>query len=227
MISKKLVIFGNGGLASVVKFHCENVGFTIAGFSIDEEYLHSEQFEDLPNVSYQKILKYFSPHTHLLFIAIGASDMLGFVRQNRINTALVMGYELFSFAFVNDTLRGKIELGANTIILPGVTVDPFVKFGSGVIAWSGSTICHHTTIGDYSFVSPGATICGKVSVGEHCFIGGNSTVRDNLIIAPRSILGAGVVINQDTDPDGVYMPARHVRINKRSNEIMFTKDKRQ
>jgi len=220
-MSKNLVIFGNGGPASIVRYYCENMGLKVAGFTVDEDYRLTENFEGLPNVIFQNLTQKFSPSDHLLFIAIGASDMLGFARQEKMVKGIDMGYELFSHLSIDDVLKTKISLGVNSFIMPGCTVDPFVKIGDGVIAWNGSVICHHTSIGGYSFIAPGATICGKVTVGEHCFIGSNATIRDNLTIAPRTLIGAGAIINHDTESGSVYMPAKSSKLHLSSSEIKF------
>ena len=221
--AKALIIFGNGGLSSVVRFYCENAGIKIAAFTVDDDYLVSNTFENLPNLDFRQLSKKFSPKDYMLFIAIGASDMLGYSRQKKMRDGSSMGYELFSSAFLDSNLKEKISLGENSLIMPGCNVDPFVKFGDGVIAWNGSTICHHTTIGDYSFIAPGATICGRVNISEHCFIGSNATIRDNLLIAPRTLVGAGAIINNNTIPDCVHMPANSSMINHSSKEMSFYK----
>jgi len=220
-LSKDLIIFGNGGLSSVVKYYCALIGLKVAGFTVDENYLTSDTFEELPNVNFTDVTNYFPPEKFMLFIAIGASDLLGFVRQEKIISAFKMGYELFRHNFFNDDPKNKINIGENSIIMPNSHVDPYVKIGDGVIVWNGSTICHHTTIGDYSFIAPGATICGKVKVGNNCYIGSNATIRNNLCVANQTLIGAGAYINHDTDFQGVYLPAKSVKINRSSKEIKF------
>jgi len=220
---KMLIIFGNGGLSSVVRFYCENAGIKIASFTVDESYLNRVTFEGLPNVGFDGLTKKFLPNEHMLFIAIGASDMLGFARQEKMYEGSSMGYKLFSGALVDSSLKEKILLGKNSLIMPGCNVDPFVNFGDGVIVWNGATICHDTNVGNYSFIAPGATICGRVSVSDHCFIGSNATIRDNIIIAPKCIVGAGAIINHDTTKEGVYMPGRTAKLQYLSSEFMSQK----
>ena len=218
-MAKELIIFGNGGLASLVRYYCELQGIRVAGFTIDREYLAGDLFESLPNVVFKDASNKFPPSHYQLFIAIGATDLLGFSREEKMQEGQKMGYELFSFNFTKPAASAAVTTGRNTIIMPGCMVDPFVCFGDGIIAWNGSTICHHSTIGDYSFIAPGATICGKVTVKEHCFIGSNATIRDNIFLAPQTLVAAGAVITRDTEPGGVYMPARTVKIERKSNQI--------
>lgn len=196
--NKDLIIFGNGGLASVVRYYCENIGLKVAGFTVDEKYFTSDVFEELPNICFSDVNNTFPPTSHMLFVAIGASDMLGFKRQEKMNKAIQKGYKLFSHNFISCDIAKDTFIGVNTCIMPRCQVDPFVKIGDGVIVWNGATICHHTQIGNYSFIAPGAVICGKVTVGEHCFIGSNATIRDNLCLAPQTLVGAGAYIKHDT-----------------------------
>lgn len=220
-LEKDLIIFGNGGLASLVRVYCETEGIRVAGFVIDSGYRNAEHFDGLPNIDFQCAPDEFPPSNYQLFIAIGATDMLGFSRKEKMQIGRSMGYELFSFNFAQPNRSPNITIGKNTLIMPGSSVDPFVVFGAGIIAWNGSTICHHSTIGDYSFIAPGATICGKVIIQEHCFIGSNATIRDNIFLAAQTLVGAGAVITKSTEPGGVYMPARTVQISRQSDQIQF------
>jgi len=221
MKHQKLIIFGNGGLASVIRVYLENEGVDVAGFTIDESYLEDDEFEGLPNIGFNSIEQYFHPDDHQLFIAIGASDLMGFARQSKMAAGTKKGYELFRYAFPGSHPVNQLNIGENTFIMPGCHVDPFVKLGNGIIAWNGAVICHHTIIGDYSFIAPGATICGQVIIEDHCFIGSNATIRDNLHIANQTLIGAGAAITQDTDPEGVYLPARVSKLDRASINMKF------
>jgi len=219
MTNKDLIIFGNGGLASVVRFYCENVGIKVAGYSVDRDFLLDKTFEGLPNIGFDEIEERLNPSNHFLFIAIGSSDMLGDIREQKMREGENKGYELFSHIFKDDKLTSSISIGKNTFIMPGCHVDPFVKFGDGVIAWNGSCICHHTKIGDYTFIAPGVAICGRVTVGSHCFIGSNATVRDNVNLTDRTLIGAGAIITHDTEKNSTYMPARSVKIDNFKGDL--------
>lgn len=220
-MSKPLIIFGNGGLASVLRCYAESIGTRVAGYTLDKELHTSDSFEGLPNYCFENLPKHLNPADFQLFIAIGASDMLGFARRDKMTQGLQMGFDLFSHSFASNTPADKLVYGRNTFIMPNSSIDPFVVLGDGVIVWNGSTICHHTTVGDFSFIAPGATICGKVHIAEHCFIGSNATIRDNIFLAPRTLVGAGATITKNTAADSVYMPGKSVRLDKSSSELHF------
>ncbi len=218
--SRELIIFGNGGLASVVKFYTDKIGLKVACFCADGAYLEGDRFESLPNIAFEELARYFPPERYQMFVAIGASDMLGDVREKKMAESRKMGYSLYSYPG-SSHLQDRVQIGLNVFVMPGYSVDPFVMFGDGVIAWNGSVISHHTIVDDYSFIAPGAVICGKVNIGRHCFIGSNATIRDNLKIADRTLVGAGAVITHDTELGGVYLPAKTVRIGRSSDTMSF------
>lgn len=220
-MSKPLIIFGNGGLASVLRYYSESIGLSVAGYTLDKEFHTSDSFEGLPNYCFEELPKHLDPVNFQLFIAIGASDMLGFARQEKMMQGLQMGFDLFSHSFASNSPADKLVCGRNSLVMPSSSIDPFVVLGDGVVVWNGSTICHHTTVGDFSFIAPGATICGKVQISEHCFIGSNATIRDNIVLAPRTLVGAGATITKNTEVDSVYMPGRTVRLDRSSSELHF------
>ena len=47
-------------------------------------------------------------------------------------------------------------------------------------------------------------------MGEQAFVGVGAVLRDRIRIAPRSFIGAGAVVVNDTEADGAYVgnPAR-------------------
>lgn len=48
-------------------------------------------------------------------------------------------------------------------------------------------------------------VSGGVTIGESCFIGVNATLRDHIKVGERCVVGAGVLVLSDTDPEGVYI----------------------
>lgn len=42
-------------------------------------------------------------------------------------------------------------------------------------------------------------------IGEQCFIGVNATLRDHIKIGERCVIGAGVLLLSDAEPEGVYI----------------------
>ncbi len=89
------------------------------------------------------------------------------------------------------------QLGAATLVMPGVIINPFTTIGSCVICNTSSVIEHEVKIGDFSHIAPGAVIAGGVEIGKNCFIGANSIIKQGLKIGNNVIIGAGSVVLND------------------------------
>ena len=51
-------------------------------------------------------------------------------------------------------------------------------------------------------------VSGHCHIEPNCFLGVNSTVGHQVRIAQGTLLGAGATVTRDTEPNGVYMPAK-------------------
>jgi carbonic anhydrase/acetyltransferase-like protein (isoleucine patch superfamily) len=64
------------------------------------------------------------------------------------------------------------------------------------------------------FISSHVVISGGVRVGANSFLGVNSTVVDHVNIAPFTLLGAGCIVQESTEPEGVYAPVSTIEKRK-------------
>src|SRR6185436_3887870 len=109
--------------------------------------------------------------------------------------------------------------GDNCFILEDNTIQPFVTIGNNVTLWSGNHIGHHSVIDDHNFISSHVVVSGHCHIMSNCFLGVNSTIGHKVTIAKDTLLGAGAVVSKDTVEGGVYVPARSILLDKRSNDI--------
>ena len=98
-------------------------------------------------------------------------------------------------------------------------MQPFVKIGNNVILWSGNHIGHHSEIGDHNFISSHVVVSGQCKIKSNCFIGVNSTIGHGVTIAEKTLVGAGSVITKNTEQESVYVPARSVKLSKKSGDF--------
>jgi sugar O-acyltransferase (sialic acid O-acetyltransferase NeuD family) len=193
-----MVIFGIGELAQLARYYFEHdSNRTVAGFTADEFYVRSSEFQGLPLVSFDRVHEKFPPSEFDLFVAIGY-DSLNASRAEKCATAVTRGYALASYVSTRASVWPDLIVGANCFIMEDNTIQPFVKIGDGVIVWCGSTISHHVEIGDYSFIAAEVTISGGVKIGSHSFVGVNATLREHVTIGRDCIVGAGALILGDT-----------------------------
>ena len=77
-----------------------------------------------------------------IVVCIGYSN-LNSDRQNIISRVLDDGWKVGSLISGNYVFS-DITYGQNTIIMPGVNVQPYVNLGVGIIIWPGALIGHHS-----------------------------------------------------------------------------------
>ncbi|MFK3798192.1 acetyltransferase [Pseudomonas sp. NPDC088444] len=202
---RNLVIFGTGDIAQLALYYFNaDSDYRVVAFSVDAEYITSNEFCDLPVVPFETLHLAYSPDTHDCFIALSYSK-LNETRKQKYLTAKSMGYRLASFISSAATVLNGGVIGENCFILEDNTIQPFVTIGNNITLWSGNHIGHHSTLHDHTFIASHVVISGGVEIFEQCFIGVNATLRDHIKIGERCVIGAGALILSDAEPDGVYI----------------------
>jgi sugar O-acyltransferase (sialic acid O-acetyltransferase NeuD family) len=215
----KLVLFGTGDIARLAHvYFSTDSKYEVVAFTVDREFCEGDRFRDLPLVPFDEIETRYPPSTHSMFIAVSYARM-NRVRMAKYIEAKAKGYALASYVSSRCTFLSENPVGDNCFILEDNTVQPFVTIGNNVTLWSGNHIGHDAVIEDHCFLASQIVVSGRVRVGEACFIGVNATLRNAITIAPRTLIGAGVVIMKDTDEGAVYLAPRPTVADKRSDEI--------
>ena len=70
-------------------------------------------------------------------------------------------------------------------------------------------------------MAPALIIEGKTIVKNNCFLGIQSAVRGNRILEDYTLIGAGAYMNHSTQKEGVYVPARTVRLENKKSKDFF------
>jgi len=215
----KLVIFGAGDIAKLAYYYFLNdSSHQVKGFAVDKQYRKAEKFLGLPLIDFDRAPELFPPKDFMMFIALSYAKM-NKVRAEKYFRAKEMGYQLASYVSSRCTYLAEKPPGDNCFILEDNTIQPFVEIGNNVTLWSGNHIGHEAVIEDHCFISSHVVVSGHVRVGSYSFLGVNSTLRNGIKIAPRTLVGAGAVIMQDTEEGGVYVPGRSIKLNKTSDEV--------
>lgn len=207
---EEIIIFGNSDYAKLVHFYFENYSnYKVVAFTVDKNYITSNEFDNLPLVSFEEITKIYPPSKYKIFTAIGYK-FLNKLRSQKYSEAKKKGYEFVSFIHPTSTISKDARIGNNCFIFENVIVQPFVKIGNSAIIWSGSTISHNVTIEDNCYLSPRVVIAGNTTIKKYCYLGANSTIRNNIEISDECIIGMGTVVLKDTIEKSVYVgnPAR-------------------
>ena len=201
---KRLVIFGIGSIAEVAHYlFSEDSDYSVAAFTVDEEYRDRDTHLGLPVVPFERIEESYSPDHFSLFVAMGYAKV-NMLRTNKIAEARSKGFNLASYISSRAWVWRGYEARANTMIMEHNTIQPYVTIGENCTLWSGNHIGHHTQIANNVFIASHAVISGSVNIGDNCFICVNATLRDNITIGAECVIGAGTLLVNDAPPKSVF-----------------------
>lgn len=205
---KNLIIFGVGDYARVAHYYFStDSAYSIAGFAVDATFMREESFLGLPVVASENLERHFSPDSYEIFVAIGYTKM-NTLRAEKYGELRKRGYRLASYLSSRATYLSDEPPGEHCFLLESNVIQPFVRIGANVVLWSGNHIGHDVTIGDHCFVASHVVIAGFAKIGTSSFLGANAVIRDGITVADGSLIGAGSVIMENTEPWRVYAPER-------------------
>lgn len=217
-MGSKVVIFGTGSFAQVVKFYLTHDSeHEVVAFTVNESHIVDRELMGLPVVPFESIERDYPPDAFKVFVAVGYKKV-NQVRASIYAEAKQKGYELITYVSSKCTYWGE-SIGDNCFIFEDNTIQPFVRIGSDVVMWSGNHIGHHSSIGDHCFITSHVVISGHVDVGSHCFVGVNSTTRDAISIGNSCVIGAGSLIMKSTKDKEVYIAKRTYPDSRTSDQI--------
>lgn len=218
-MKKKLVIFGTGDIAQIAAdYFNADTEYAVTAFTVDAAYITAEEFHNYPVVPFEKVRDLYPPDTHDMFVALSYSGM-NELRASKCRAAMDAGYFLPSYISPKVTYLSVFKPGYNCFIFEDNTIQPYVQIGDNVTIWSGNHIGHHSVIESHNFISSHVVISGHCTIKSNCFLGVNATVGHQVVVNKFTLLGAGSCISKDTDEFGVYVPARTVKLDRKSTDI--------
>ncbi|MBW0177686.1 acetyltransferase [Sediminibacterium sp.] len=218
-MKKRIIIIGLSNNAKLAAYYFQNDSiYEPVAFVVDPEYKTMESFFNLPVYTFSSIITDFPPNEFSAFVAVGYSKM-NQTRALLYNRTKEMGYQLVNYISSKATILTTETMGDNNMILEDNTIQPFVSIGSNNVFWSGNHIGHDVKIGDHNFISSHVVVSGFTEIGNYCFLGVNSTLRDSIIISDKTLIAAGAVVLQNTDPEDVCLSAKGTVMPKMSSKI--------
>jgi sugar O-acyltransferase (sialic acid O-acetyltransferase NeuD family) len=219
---KQLIIVGNSANSRLARFFFEkDTAYKVQGYAVNRAYIHTDTFDGLPVYALEDVEEKFPPDACDAFVAVGYNKM-NKVREQLYRLMKAKGYTLPNYISPLCSFLTQEQIGDNNLILEDNTIQPFVKIGSNNVFWSGNHIGHDGTIGDHNFITSHVVVSGFVSIQNNCFIGVNATIRDAVTIANETLIAAGAIIMKSTAEKDVFLPARSVLFDKKSDEIQIS-----
>jgi len=216
---KKLIIFGAVDIAQIAKYYFDiDSDYKVVAFTVNKQYINENIIDGVDVVAFETLDQHYSPEEYDVFVAVSYADM-NKLREGICEKVKKKGYKLASYISSKCSYLSQFQPGENAFIFEDNTIQPFVKIGDNVTMWSGNHIGHHSTIESNNFISSHVVISGHCTIKEHCFLGVNATLAHKVTLNEGTLLGAGTIINKDTEINGVYVPARSVKLDKTSDKI--------
>jgi sugar O-acyltransferase (sialic acid O-acetyltransferase NeuD family) len=222
MKNNKMIIIGLSNNAKLAAFYfTKDTNYEVVGFAVDKQYKTAEHFYNLPVFELESLTKLFPPSECDAFVAVGYNEM-NTIRENLYSKVKGLGYFLPNYISPKCSFLTEETIGDNNLILEDNTIQPFVKIGSNNVLWSGNHIGHDVVIGDHNFITSHVVVSGFTKIENNCFIGVNATLRDGITIASKTLIAAGAIILKDTNEADVYLPAKTILHDKKSDEIKIS-----
>ncbi len=214
---QKVILWGIGDMTQILEYYInKDNAFEICGYTLDKEYLNSNEFNGKPVVAFDEVEKVFPPSEYQMGIFMSAKN-LNRIREEKFRQAKEKGYTCINY-ISKDASCDAQETGENIFILPYSTIQPFSKIGNNVIMWPQTHIGHHTVIGDNCFLAI-PKISGYCEVGKNCFLGTNSTLADHVKVGDYSIIGAGSVVTKKVKEGSVLAVKQTPKLEMSSFEL--------
>lgn len=105
------------------------------------------------------------------------------------------------------------RVAEGSIVMHGAIVNAGACIGKNNILNSKCLIEHDAETGDHCHISTGAIINGEGKTGQLCFIGSHATLAQTVTIGDNSIVGAGSLVLQNLEGNGIFagIPALKVK----------------
>jgi sugar O-acyltransferase (sialic acid O-acetyltransferase NeuD family) len=201
---KNLVVFGTGQIGELAHYYfAKDTDYRVVAFTVDSAFLSSDLFLGLPVLAFETLEEHFSPEDNDLFVAVSYTQM-NRVRSDKCSEGRSKGFKLASYVSTRAMVFDNVVHGDNCFILENNVVQPFVRIGNNCTFWSGNHIGHHSVIEDDCFISSHVVVSGGVNVGKGSFLGVNATIRDHITLGEETLVGAGALILDSTEPQSVY-----------------------
>lgn len=201
----KVILFGTGRGADVAyRFLKRDSDHEICGFTLDQRYITTPTFHDLPVVAFEDIETRFPPGDFKMLILLGYQQMNG-LRAEKYLEAKKKKYSCISYVNSHFYRAEELDVGENCFILDNQSISLDVKIGNNVVMWSSNHVGDLSYLGDHAWLASHCTIAANTTIGSRSFIGVGATISNNVKLGDRTFVGANSLISSDTSPGSVHI----------------------
>ncbi len=216
---KPVVIWGTGGIAEeLLLLIKEDNSKQVIAFCASREFCTETTFLGLPLIKDDDLDRVYPPSEFDIILTVGFKSMSEF-RQLKFKDLKIRGYHIQNYIHKSAIVQESSVLGEGNIIMQGVIIGTKCRIGNSNIILMGCNISHDIDIGNFCYFAPGVTSGGFVKIEDRCFLGLNSTIYPYVRMSWATLVGAGAVIANDTNPYEVYSHSRSVKLENNSMDF--------
>ena len=214
--SKVLIIGANNYAVELLREIEQETPLRIEAFATYKDFKTIDSLDGIPVVAFEDIRQLYPNDNISVVVAIGYTKMNA-IREKVYRDCRQQGFRICGYISPRANIYSN-NIGEGTIVRTGAHIGVNVTLGDGCIVNQGVTLTHDIKAGDFCFFGACSVFGGVTNIGSHCFFGLNCTIKNRLEIADRTLIGAGSVMLQDSEPEGVYVgnPAR--KLDKKSTD---------
>jgi sugar O-acyltransferase (sialic acid O-acetyltransferase NeuD family) len=203
MNNVQIAVYGAGGFAREVTWLIErSYGNGIVKCYVDDnKFQHT--LKGIPVLTFNEVLE---SHPGIeIALGIGAPA----TRKMLADKCTESGLQFARLIDPGVSMSSSVDIGVGAIICNGSILTVDISIAEHVHINLDCTIGHDVKIGAFTTLSPGVHVSGNVHIGEEVYIGTGATIINGnedepLIIADRTVIGAGACVTKPTEAGCLY-----------------------
>lgn len=191
-----VILLGAGGHAKVLIDTLRLQSVEILGIVDTDPTKRGRELLGVPVIGSDDDVMKYSPQTIRLVNGIGS------VRVNSLRRQLFehfkgKGYQFEMVIHPSAIIGTEVTLFEGVQIMAGVIIQTGCQIGVNTIINSGSSVDHDCMVGNHVHISPGSVLSGEVLVEENVHIGTGAVIIQGMRIGANSLVAAGAVVTRN------------------------------
>ena len=214
-MTRRVIVIGSGGHASVVADALLCAGVDVIGFTDREPSRHGTTRCGLPVLGGDDALERHPRAEVDLANGIGGSRGEATRRDVQLRLAS-QGWRFVGVRHPSAVVSRFADIAADAQVLAGSVVQAGARIGEGCIVNTAAVIEHDAVLEAWVHVAPRAVVCGGSRIGARSHVGAGAVVRQAISIGPDTLIGAGAVVLRDFEAGGTLagVPARAMEASR-------------
>ena len=207
-MSKKILIMGGGGNASVIAFAiidaynrgCKELQFY--GYINDRDQV--DEIEGYPVLGGLKDIPKLINEDYYFINAIGK---IGFQEERieLIESLNIPDERYVTFIHPLAYVAPNVKIGIGCVVLPNASISPGTTIGNHTRVMINAIIGHNNSIGKFCFFSASSCTGAYLTIEDGVFVSLNATIREFLTLSRYATLGMGSVLTKSIGESEIWI----------------------